>query len=229
MLSMSFQQYDSFLNENKVSKSGKESELVNRVGQRLAKAVEKYLTAKNMESELKNFEWEFKLVESDEINAWCMPGGKIVVYTGILPLTKSEAGLAVVLGHEIGHAIAKHGNERMSQSLMTQLGGVALAKALEEKPEQTKQLYMAAFGLGSQYGVLLPYSRLHEYEADELGLTLMTIAGYDPGESINFWERMTELGSGQKPPEFASTHPSDKKRIAKMKKLLPKMEKYKDF
>ncbi len=226
MLSMSFQQYDNFLKENKISRDAKKSAMVKRVGRNLSKAVKTFLTEKNMQQELKNFEWEFKLVESEEINAWCMPGGKIVVYTGILPLTKNEDGLAVVLGHEIAHAIAKHGNERMSQGLMTQLGGMAMAKALEQKPEKTKQLYMAAFGLGAQFGVLLPYSRLHEYEADEIGLTLMTMAGYDPQEAVTFWERMSKMG-GQKPPEFISTHPADKKRIANLKKLQKKMEKYK--
>ncbi len=179
-----------------------------------------------MKDAVKNFDWEFNLIESEAVNAWCMPGGKIVFYTGILPLTKNRDGLAVVMAHEIAHAIANHGNERMSQGLMTQLGGMALAKAIEEKPEQTQQLYMAAFGLGSQVGVLLPYSRLHEYEADELGLIFMTMAGYDPNEAVAFWQRMSDM-SGPKPPEFISTHPADKNRIEQIKKLLPKMEKYK--
>ncbi|MBN2282022.1 MAG: M48 family metallopeptidase [Candidatus Marinimicrobia bacterium] len=226
MLSMSFQQYKTFLDSNQVIASGKEAAMVQRVGQKLAGAAENYLTDKKLGDEIKNFDWEFKLVKSDEVNAWCMPGGKIVVYSGILPLTQTEAGLAVVIGHEIGHALAHHGNERMSQGLMTQLGGVALSVALQEKPAQTQQIWMAAFGLGAQFGMLLPYSRLHEYEADQFGLTLMTMAGYEPQESVTFWERMSKLG-GAKPPEFASTHPADEKRVAQLKKLLPKMEKFK--
>ncbi|MFP4547029.1 MAG: M48 family metallopeptidase [Fidelibacterota bacterium] len=227
MLSMSFQQYDTFLKDHKISKETRKADMVNRVGKRLATAVEEYMAKKGMEDKIGNFDWEFKLIESEEVNAWCMPGGKIVVYTGILPLTQNEAGLAVVMAHEIAHAIANHGNERMSQGLMTQLGGMALSKAIEEKPEETKQLYMAAFGLGAQFGIMLPYSRLHEYEADELGLIFMTMAGYDPQQAVGFWQRMSKQGSGQKPPEFASTHPADDKRIANLKKLLPKMEKYK--
>jgi len=226
MLSMSFQQYDDFVKTNKVAEKGSQAAMVERVGQKLAKAAEDYLIEKKLKSEIKNFDWEFKLIDSEEINAWCMPGGKIVVYTGILPLTENEAGLAVVVGHEIAHALAKHGNERMSQGLMAQFGGMALAKAVEEKPEATQQMWMAAFGLGAQFGMMLPYSRLHEYEADELGLVLMTKAGYNPQEAVTFWERMSKMG-GEKPPEFMSTHPADDKRVANLKKLQSKMEKYK--
>jgi len=226
MLSMSFQQYDEFLKQNRVSKDPKKVKLVKNVGRKIRKAVEEYMSQKGMSDQLKGYKWEFNLVENDQVNAWCMPGGKVVVYTGILPITKNESGLAVIIGHEIAHAIAEHGNERMSQSLMTQLGGMALAKAIEEKPEQTQQLWMAAFGAGAQLGYMLPYSRLHENEADHLGLIFMAMAGYDPHQAVGFWKRMAEMKEGQAPPEFVSTHPSDKNRIKNLKKLLPETIKF---
>lgn len=226
MLSMSFQQYDQFLKEHSLSKDAEKTEMVKRVGRRMQVAVETYFAEKNLSSHLKGYAWEFNLVENEQVNAWAMPGGKIVFYTGILPVTKNEAGLAVVMGHEIAHVVAEHGSERMSQMLMTQLGGVALSVALSEKPEQTQAMWMTAFGLGSQVGVLLPYSRLHENEADRLGLIFMAMAGYDPNEAIDFWDRMTKMKVGQAPPEFLSTHPSDASRIAQMKKYLPEAMKY---
>jgi predicted Zn-dependent protease len=155
-----------------------------------------------------------------------MPGGKVVVYTGILPITRDEAGLATVMGHEIAHAVARHGNERMSQALLTQMGGMALAVALEQNPSQTNQLWMAVYGMGAQVGILLPYSRLHESEADHLGLIFMAMAGYDPNKAVEFWERMAQMKSGQAPPEFLSTHPSDEARIKKIKELLPEAMQY---
>jgi predicted Zn-dependent protease len=159
------------------------------------------------------------------VNAWCMPGGKVVVYTGILPVTKNENGLAVVMGHEIAHAIAEHGNERMSQELLRQAGGVALTVALKDNPEETRNLWLAAYGLGSEVGVMLPFSRLHESEADHLGLIFMAMAGYDPREAPDFWTRMAEAG-GQKPPEFLSTHPSDETRISSLNNWMPEALKY---
>lgn len=225
MLSMSFQQYDEFLKENKLSTNSTQTAMVKRVGSAVKSAVESYFSSKGLSSQLKGYEWEFNLVESKDVNAWCMPGGKVVVYTGILPLTKNEAGLAVVLGHEIAHAVAEHGNERMSQGLITQMGGIALSKALETKPAATQQLWMAAFGLGSQVGVLLPFSRLQESEADRLGLIFMAMAGYDPNEAIPFWQRMSQQ-SGGSTPEFLSTHPSDQTRINKIKSELPEALKY---
>ena len=200
--------------------------MVKRIGKKIQIAVEKYFAQKNLSSELEGYNWEFNLVESKDVNAWCMPGGKVVVYTGILPITRDETGLAVVMGHEIAHAVAEHGNERMSQGLITQFGGLALAKALENKPEETQALWMGAFGLGAQVGVLLPFSRLHESEADHLGLIFMAMAGYDPNQAVNFWQRMAKMKGGQAPPEFLSTHPSDETRINKIKKLLPKAMKY---
>jgi predicted Zn-dependent protease len=179
-----------------------------------------------MSSRLEGYAWEFNLVEDEAVNAWCMPGGKVVVFTGILPVTRDATGLAVVMGHEIAHAVANHGNERMSQGLMVQMGGTALSKALEDKPEETRNLFLTSFGLGTQVGVLLPYSRLHENESDHLGLIFMAMAGYDPRSAVDFWERMATQKSGGAPPEFLSTHPSDKTRIENIKSLLPEALRY---
>lgn len=225
MLPMSFQQYDQFLKENRLSNNAAQTEMVKRVGRRIQGAVEKYMAENNFRHQLDGYQWEFNLVESKEVNAWCMPGGKVVVYTGILPVAKDENGLAVVMGHEIAHAVAKHGNERMSQGMLTELGGVALAVALRDKPQQTQKLFMSAFGVGAQVGVLLPFSRTHESEADHLGLIFMALAGYDPNGAVTFWERMAQKGGG-KPPEFLSTHPSDQTRINKIKAELPEALKY---
>lgn len=227
LVQMSLTSYGDFLKENKLSTNREQTEMVKRVGTRIASAVEKYLTDNGFGSRISDFKWEFNLVEDDTPNAWAMPGGKVVFYTGILPLTQNEDGLAVVMGHEIAHAVARHGNERMSQGLMVQMGGIALSQALNEKPEATQALFLTAYGLGSQVGVMLPYSRKHEYEADELGLIFMAMAGYQPSEAINFWTRMSQLG-GARPPEFLSTHPVDTKRIENIKRVLPKaMEYYK--
>jgi len=226
VLSMSAQQYDEFLSSHEVIRNTKEAAMVQRVGRRIQNAVERYFAEHNMSDRLNGYSWEFNLVESKEVNAWCMPGGKVVVYTGILPIAGDEAGLAVVMAHEIAHAIAKHGNERMSQALLTQLGGTALSVALESYPEQTQALWMAAFGVGSQVGVLLPYSRVQESEADRLGLIFMAMAGYDPNEAPRFWSRMAAEKGGAAPPEFLSTHPSDKIRIEKIKEEIPEAMKY---
>lgn len=226
MLSMSFQQYDEFLKTNKISSDVNNTEMVKRVGLKIKSAVEQYFAGNKLSDRLKGYNWEFNLIESSEINAWCMPGGKVVVYTGILPLTKDESGLAVVMGHEIAHAIAEHGNERMSQVLLTQLGGEALSEALSSQPQQTRNLWLGVYGLGAQVGVLLPYSRTHESEADRLGLIFMSMAGYDPNVAVGFWERMAAQKQGQTPPEFLSTHPSDKTRIDDIKKNLPEALKY---
>lgn len=220
MLSMSFQQYDEFLQANPPV-TGADAQTVQRVGQRIQHAVETYMASKKLSGQLQGYAWEFNLVQSDEVNAWCMPGGKVVVYSGILPVTGSEAGLAVVMGHEIAHAIAKHGDERMSQGMLQEMGGMALASALEQKPQETQQLWMTAYGLGSTLGVMLPYSRLQESEADHLGLVFMAMAGYDPQEAVDFWERMAGAKGGAAPPEFLSTHPSDQTRIAKIREGLP--------
>ena len=223
MISMSLQQYDQFLKEHKISTNQEQTQLVRRVGGRISEAVERYFITNGMQDELKNYKWEFNLVEDKQVNAWCMPGGKVVVYSGILPVAGGEAGLAVVMGHEIAHAVAEHGNERMSQGLLAQAGGVALSTAMATKPAQTQQLWMTVYGVGAQYGAILPYGRKQESEADHLGLVFMTMAGYDPNAAIPFWERMASQKGGQSPPEFLSTHPSDTTRINNIKKLIPEV------
>lgn len=225
MMSMSFQQYDQFLQENQLSPNRQQTQMVKGVGVRIQQAVEQYFAEHQMPQQLAGYAWEFNLVESKDVNAWCMPGGKVVVYTGILPVTQDENGLAVVMGHEIAHAIAKHGNERMSQGLLAQVGTLVLEEALRNKPEQTQQLWMTAFGLGAQLGAILPFSRLHESEADHLGLIFMAMAGYDPQTAVSFWQRMAQSG-GAKPPEFMSTHPSDATRIRKIQEELPEALQY---
>jgi predicted Zn-dependent protease len=225
MMAMSFNQYDKFLSENDVVSGTTESRMVSRVGDRIANAVERYMQDHGMASRVEGYEWEFNLIGEDVPNAWCMPGGKVVFYTGILPYTEDEAGMAVVMGHEIAHAIARHGNERMSQQLMVQAGGAALSVYLDEKDTEHQELYLAAYGVGTTVGVALPYSRAHETEADKLGLIFMAMAGYDPAEAVEFWKRMSQSG-GAKPPEFLSTHPSDETRIENLKKFLPEARKY---
>lgn len=226
MLSMSFQQYAEFLKSHPLSTNHPQVAQVRQVGSKIQQAVHGYFARQGMSNELNGYRWEFNLVESNEVNAWCMPGGKVVVYTGILPITQTEAGLAVVMGHEIAHAVARHGNERLSQALVAQLGGMALAEALEKKPEQTRQLWLGAFGLGAQVGVLLPFSRTHETEADRLGLIFMAMAGYDPNEAVTFWQRMAAQKGGASPPEFLSTHPSDASRIAAIRRAVPEAMTY---
>ena len=226
ILSMSYQQYDEFLKSNKISTNKMETERVLRVGKNIENAVTRYFLENNMSAQLRDYKWEYHLIESNEINAWCMPGGKVVIYTGLLPVTIDDTGLAVVMGHEIAHAIAQHGNERMSQQLGVQLGGMALATALATKPALTQQLGMAAFGLGSEVGVILPFSRLHENEADELGLIFMAMAGYDPRESLAFWARMSRAKTGQAPPEWLSSHPADQTRMQRIQAIIPNVMKY---
>jgi predicted Zn-dependent protease len=226
MLSMSFQQYGDFLKTNKVTTDAQQVQLVRGVGVRIQKAVESYFAQKGLSDGLKDYKWEFNVVDSKEVNAWCMPGGKVVVYTGILPVTKTEAGLAVVMGHEIAHAVAEHGSERMSQELIANMGGMLLSKALEEKPEATKNLWLGVYGVGAQFGALLPFSRTHESEADHLGLVFMAMAGYDPHEAVDFWTRMSQSSGGQAPPEFMSTHPADATRIADIQKEMPEAMQY---
>ncbi|MBU1101894.1 MAG: M48 family metallopeptidase [Bacteroidetes bacterium] len=226
MLSASSQQYSAFMSENKLSSDANNSRMVKRVGSNIQRAVISYFAANNMSGRLAGYNWEFNLIENADINAWCMPGGKVVVYTGILSLSQNESGLAVVMGHEIAHAVAEHGNERMSQVLLTQLGGIALSEALSSQPQQTSDLWLGVYGLGAQVGVMLPYSRIQESEADRLGLIFMAMAGYNPGTAVGFWERMAAEKEGQAPPEFLSTHPSDQRRIQDIKTHLPEAMEY---
>lgn len=224
LMGMSLTSYNQFLSANKVVTSGNELALVKRVGDKLSKQITSYLQANKMSDRVAGFKWEFNLIEDKTINAWCMPGGKIVFYTGIMPVCKDEAGVAVVMGHEIAHAIARHGNERMSQGMAQQLGGVALSAALASKSQQTQQLFTTAYGIGTQVGAMLPFSRLHESEADEMGLYFMAMAGYDPRVAPGFWQRMS--AGGGRTPEFLSTHPSPSTRIANLNKWMPKAIQY---
>lgn len=221
LLTLSFQQYDQVLKQSKLSSDQSKTHMVRTVGEKVARSAEAFLRESGHEDAIKGYHWEFNLIEDDKtVNAWCMPGGKVAVYTGILPYTQGETGLAVVLGHEIAHALAEHGNERMSQALLANMGGMALSVALSQKPSETQDLFMAVFGVGVTVGALLPYSRLHESEADRIGLTLMARAGYDPREAIPFWERMSKA-SKAKAPEFLSTHPAPESRIENLKNYLP--------
>jgi predicted Zn-dependent protease len=225
---MAVDQYNTFLSENKVLDPTKSAEaaLVNRVGIRIANAITNYYISQNKPEILEGFAWEFNTIGDSQVaNAWCMPGGKVVVYTGLLPITQNETALAIVIGHEIAHAVAKHGSERMSQAMVQQMGGIALQVALAQQPEQTKSLFLMSYGIGSQVGAMLPWSRQQETEADEYGLIFAAMAGYDPQEAIPFWQRMSE-GGGDKPPEFLSTHPSDATRMRKLKQFMPKALKY---
>jgi len=226
ILQMSLTNYQTFLKENKLSTNQKATQMVQVAGSRIAAAVNKFLTKNGLEAQISEYQWEFNLVADATPNAWCMPGGKVVVYEGLLPITQNETGVAVVMGHEIAHALAHHGNERMSQGLVQQLGGMALEKAIETQPQQTRQIYETAYGIGSQIGFILPYSRLHENEADRLGLILMSMARYNPQEAVAFWERMAKSGKGANVPVWLSTHPLDETRIAALKKNLPEAMKY---
>jgi len=218
----SFSQYGEFLKTNKVITGTADAKRVETVGMKIRAAAEKLLKSRGTEGQLEGYAWEYKLVDSKEINAWCMPGGKIVVYSGILPITLDETGLATVMGHEVAHALANHGQQRMSAGLAQQLGAGVAQAAVGGKSAETQALVMQAYGVGSNIGGMLPFSRSHETEADEIGLTLMAIAGYNPDKAVAFWERMSAKSGGAAPAEILSTHPSDATRIANIKRLAPK-------
>ncbi|GAC1597688.1 MAG: M48 family metallopeptidase [Chitinophagaceae bacterium] len=221
--SLAATQYKQFLSTSKVVSASvsRDAEMVRRVGERLTAAITAYYTSQGKASVLDGYQWEYNLVDSKEVNAWCMPGGKIVVYTGLLPVTQNEAALAVVMGHEITHALAQHGRERMSYELAQQFGNVALSVALANKPQETQSVFLNAYGIGSQLGVILPFSRNDEYEADKFGLNFAAMAGYNPQEAIPLWQRMEMVAGSGKTPEFLSTHPSEDNRIARLKKQMP--------
>ncbi|MDC6389979.1 M48 family metallopeptidase [Maribacter sp. PR1] len=208
---MAFAQYDQFLGENKVVEGTSEAHMITRVGQRISSAAERWLAANGYPGYLNDYKWEYNLVKDETVNAWCMPGGKIVFYTGILPICQGETGVAVVMGHEVAHALADHGAQRMSAGTLQQLGAVAGNIAIQD-PEK-RNMFNQAYGIGSQVGVMLPFSRGHETEADRIGLQIMAIAGYDPYEAAELWKRMKANSGGQAPPEFMSTHPSNDTRI----------------
>ncbi len=215
-----FAQYDQFLTENKVVTGTKDAEMITRVGQRIAVAAERWLNANGNHGYLNDYKWEYNLVDDKTVNAWCMPGGKIVFYTGILPIAKSETGVAAIMGHEVAHALANHGQQRMSAGMLQQFGAVAGNIAI--KDEKSRNAFNQYYGVGSQVGVMLPFSRSHETEADKIGLYLMAIAGYNPAEASELWKRMKANSSGEAPPEILSTHPSNDSRIANLKALAPK-------
>ena len=223
---MAVSEYQSFLSNNKVvsSSNNKDAEMVKRVGSRIASAITSYYTKKGNAELMNGYKWEFNLVDNKDVNAWCMPGGKVVVYTGLLPIAQNEAALAIVLGHEITHAVAGHGNERMSQGMVAQ-GLGAVGNILTSNNPKVNSIFNNTFGLGAQVGVLLPNSRKQEYEADRFGLIFAAMAGYNPKEAIPFWTRMSQAG-GQKPPEFLATHPSDENRIARLQSYMNEALKY---
>jgi predicted Zn-dependent protease len=225
ILAMSLQSYKQFIDSVPASKDNKNTGLVKNVGKKISEVVELYLKNNGLASEIPNYSWEFNLVKDKTVNAFCMPGGKVVVFEGILPITQNEVGMAVVLGHEIAHAVAKHSSERMSQQMLVQYGASLTDVLLSKKSEATRSTINLIYGIGTQYGVMLPYSRQHEYEADHLGLIFLAMAGYDPNEAITFWERMAANSQGA-PIEFMSTHPSDANRITKLKEFMPEAMKY---
>ena len=216
---MAFSQYDQFLNENEVLEETDEAKMITRVGQRISSAAERWLNANGYPGYLKDYRWEYNLVKDSTVNAWCMPGGKIVFYTGILPIAQSETGVAVVMGHEVAHALADHGAQRMSASTLQALGAVAGNVAINDP--QARNTFNMAYGVGSSVGVMLPFSRSHETEADRIGLQIMAIAGYNPEEAPELWKRMKANAGGQVPPEFLSTHPSSDTRIANLTQWVP--------
>ncbi len=225
LYTLSFQAYNQFLQQNQVVNNSAQAATVKQVGSRLQAAIETYMRQKGLSEQLSGYRWEFNVVENQQVNAFCMPGGKVVVYTGILPVTQSETGLAVVMGHEIAHAIAEHGNERTSQGLLANGLLQAGSIVVDSNPSLARQIALQAAGVGTQLG-MLAYGRKQESEADEIGLIMMAMAGYNPEESINFWQRMAAQNKGQEPPEFLSTHPSNQTRINDLKRLIPKTMQY---
>ncbi|MCZ8020642.1 MAG: M48 family metallopeptidase [Cyclobacteriaceae bacterium] len=226
IIPMAAQQYGEVIKKGPLSNNKEQTDLVKRVGVKIQKAVEQYMAQQGLSSQVDGFAWEFNLIEDDKtVNAWCMPGGKVAFYTAILPICKDEVGVAVVMGHEVAHAIANHGRERMSNGLIQQFGLSTLSVAMGQNPGLTTQIFAQAVGYGSELG-MLSFSRKHESEADKIGLIFMAMAGYDPQEAPKFWQRMSALSGGQKPPEFLSTHPSDETRIKDLQAAMPEALKY---
>lgn len=220
VLPASFAQYKGFLEENKLSKDAKATTQIKEIGEKISVAVDRFMRNNGMVKEADAYQWEFNLVEDKTVNAWCLPGGKVVFYTGILPICKNEDGIAAVMGHEVAHAFAKHGQERMSQGQLQALGGAAVAYGTRN--DKNAQIWNTAYGLGSQVGVMLPFSRAHETEADKLGLVFMIMAGYNGEEAAEVWVRMSERAKGKKsPPQILSTHPSNQDRIKALRAYLP--------
>jgi predicted Zn-dependent protease len=226
IIPMATSQYREVIKKGPLSTNQQQTQMIKRVGVKIQKAVEEYMASKGLSSELAGFEWEFNLIDDPEtVNAWCMPGGKVAFYTAIMPICKDETGVAVVMGHEVAHAIANHGRERMSQQMLAQYGLGTLSALMGQNPTAGQDLLMQAVGAGTNIG-MLKFSREHESEADHIGLIFMTMAGYDPNQAPVFWERMTELSGGQEPPEFISTHPSHATRINDLKAWIPEALEY---
>ena len=225
LLPMSFEQYTQVLSESELSTDEEQVAMIKRVGQNIQKAAEDYYKENKLEKDLVGYDWEYNLIVSDQVNAWCMPGGKVAFYTGILPICEDETGVAVVMGHEVAHALANHGGERMSQGMIAQMGLGTLGAAMGENPTLTKQLLLQSIGMGTQLGVL-KFSRSNESEADHIGLILMAKAGYNPQAATSFWQRMAALSGGQAPPEFLSTHPESETRVNDLQALMPEALKY---
>jgi predicted Zn-dependent protease len=226
IIPMSATEYQDVVKKGPLSTNQEQTAMIKRVGARIQKAVEQFMASKNASSELSGFAWEFNLIDDPKtVNAWCMPGGKVAFYTGIMPICKDENGVAVVMGHEVAHAIANHGRERMSQQMLEQLGMSTLSAAMGENPTVTSQILMQAVGAGTNLG-MLKFSREQESEADHIGLIFLAMAGYDPNQAPLFWERMVQMNTGEKPPEFLSTHPSDETRIAALRGWIPEATKY---
>ncbi len=225
LIPMSFQQYQEVLNANDLSKNKTQIALIKKVGVKIQKAVETYLKKEGQSEVLNDFEWEFNLIEDKTVNAWCMPGGKVAFYTGILPICQGEQGIAVVMGHEIAHAIANHGRERMSQGMITNGLLASISLVTQNQSALTRDILLQSVGAGTQMGIL-KFSRKHESEADRMGLVFMAIAGYNPEAAPEFWRRMVEISNGPSAPEWISTHPSNERRIADLKKYLPESLEY---
>jgi predicted Zn-dependent protease len=226
LMPMAAQQYSEVIKKGPLSTNAEQTAMIRRVGSRIQGAVEKYMAKAGRSAELVGFAWEFNLIDDPKtVNAWCMPGGKVAFYTAILPVCKDETGVAIVMGHEVAHAIANHGRERMSQQMAAQMGLNVLSVAMGQSPTQSSQLLMQAVGAGTELG-MLSFSRSHESEADHMGLIFMSMAGYDPNQAPSFWERMSAMGGGQQPPEFMSTHPSHETRISDLKGWIPEAMQY---
>ena len=218
---MSFAQYDKFLTEHKVVKETSDAQMIKRVGERISAAAETWLNANGYQGYLKDYQWDYNLVDDSTVNAWCMPGGKIVFYTGILPIAKGETGVAAIMGHEVAHALANHGQQRMSAGMLQQIGAMGVAVGTSKEDSKTQEAWMQAFGVGSTVLGTLPFSRAHETQADRIGLMLMAVAGYNPDEAAELWKRMKANSGGQAPPEFMSTHPSNDTRIKNLQEWAP--------
>lgn len=224
---MSAEEYKQVIDKGPLSQDAAKVALIRKVGNNIKTAVEQYMANNGQSEVMKGYAWEFNLIQDDTtLNAWCMPGGKVAFYTGILPICMNEAGIAVVMGHEVAHAIANHGNERMSQQAIAQYGASVLDMATSTKRAEVKGIFEQMYGVGAQVGVLLPFSRKQESEADKMGLVFMAMAGYNPNEAVTFWERMDKATGGGAPPEFLSTHPANATRIQDLKAYLPEAMKY---